>query len=30
MDTTILIEPGDLARGDDEGNIIVEIKGAQP
>jgi len=30
MDTTILIEPGDLARSDDEGNIIVEIKGAQP
>ncbi|MDQ7080370.1 MAG: hydantoinase/oxoprolinase family protein [Paracoccaceae bacterium] len=30
MDTTILIEPGDLARSDDEGNILIEIEGAQP
>ncbi|MCR9136866.1 MAG: hydantoinase/oxoprolinase family protein [Alphaproteobacteria bacterium] len=25
MDTTVLIEPGDEARGDDEGNIIVTV-----
>ncbi|PSL17198.1 hydantoinase/oxoprolinase family protein [Shimia abyssi] len=28
MDTTVLIEPGDLATGDSGGNIIVEIGGA--
>jgi N-methylhydantoinase A len=27
MDTTVLIEPGDVARGDREGNLIVEIGG---
>lgn len=25
MDTTVLIEPGDVAHGDDEGNIIVTV-----
>ncbi|QIE46206.1 hydantoinase/oxoprolinase family protein [Pseudohalocynthiibacter aestuariivivens] len=28
MDTTILIEPGDLARGDASGNILIGIGGA--
>ena len=27
MDTTILIEPGDVARSDDGGNLMVEIGG---
>jgi N-methylhydantoinase A len=27
MDTTILVEPGDVATGDQEGNIIIHIKG---
>ncbi|MHC0053773.1 hydantoinase/oxoprolinase family protein [Actibacterium sp. D379-3] len=28
MDTTVLIEPGDVATGDADGNIIITIKGA--
>ena len=28
MDTTILIEPGDVAKGDPQGNIIITLKGA--
>lgn len=28
MDTTLLIDPGDVAIGDDHGNILVQIKGA--
>lgn len=28
MDTTILIEPGDVARGDAQGNIIITLNGA--
>ena len=27
MDCTTLVEPGDIARGDDDGNIIIEIGG---
>ncbi|WP_135506585.1 hydantoinase/oxoprolinase family protein [Roseovarius aestuariivivens] len=30
MDTTILIEPGDSARGDAHGNLILTIGGARP
>jgi N-methylhydantoinase A len=25
MDTTILLEPGDTARGDGSGNILIEV-----
>ena len=28
MDTTMVIEPGDVAKGDAEGNIIITIGGA--
>ena len=27
MDTTILLEPGDIARGDDNGNLLVSVGG---